>query len=386
MKKITCLIFLSILLLLGGCEKTDNLVAPSNNSNTLSKASQVDPLGNYIVVLKDGISRVPDVAADIAKQNTAAIGFVYSHSIKGFSAQMLKSKADALAKDSRVKYIEDDRLITLSPIENNAANNKGSGKPSGQEPAQVTPWGIIAVGGPVNATGKTAWIIDTGIDLSNQDLNIDVNMSANFVPRGKSSPNDGNGHGTHVAGTIAAKNNSIDVVGVAAGATVVAVRVLDNSGSGYTSWVIAGVDYVAKNGANGDVANMSLGGGPDSALDDAVLAASKNVKFAIAAGNSSAYAGNYSPARVNGSNVYTISAYASNGSWASFSNYGYPDPVDYSCPGVSVLSLKAGGGTTTMSGTSMATPHMAGLLLIGTIHTDGDVLDSQGAKEPKAHH
>ena len=387
MKKISFLLFVSILLLLGGCEKTDNIVAPSNNSNSLSKATQVDPLGNYIVVLKDDISRVPDVAADIAKQNTATIGFVYAHSIKGFSAQMLKSKADALAKDSRVKFIEEDRLITLSPIENNARNNKGGGKPSGQEPAEVIPWGITAVGGPVDATGKTAWIIDTGIDLSNPDLNVDADRSANFVPRGKSSPNDGNGHGTHVAGTIAAIDNSIDVVGVAAGATVVAVRVLDNSGSGYTSWVIAGVDYVAKNGNNGDVANMSLGGGPDSALDAAVLAASKNVKFAIAAGNSSAYAGNYSPARVESDgNVYTISAYASNGSWASFSNYGYPDPVDYSCPGVSVLSLKAGGGTTTMSGTSMAAPHMAGLLLIGAIKTDGYVKDSQGTNEPKAHH
>lgn len=386
MKKFTYLLFLSILLLLGGCEKTDNVVAPSNNSS-LSKTTQVNQLGRYIVVLKDDISRVPDVAADIAKQNTATLGYVYTHSIKGFSAQMLKTKADALAKDPRVKYIEEDRVITLSPIENNARNNKSGGKPSGQEPAQVTPWGITAVGGPVNATGKTAWIIDTGIDLSNKDLNINVNKSANFVTRGKSSPNDGNGHGTHVAGTIAAIDNSIDVVGVAAGATVVAVRVLDNSGSGYYSWVIAGVDYVAENGANGDVANMSLGGGPDSALDDAVLKASQKVKFAIAAGNSSAYAGNYSPARVESAgNVYTISAYASNGNWASFSNYGYPNPVDYSCPGVSVLSLKAGGGTTTMSGTSMATPHMAGLLLIGNIYTKGTVKDSQGVNEPMAAH
>ncbi|MEJ2618204.1 MAG: S8 family serine peptidase, partial [Ignavibacteriaceae bacterium] len=177
-----------------------------------------------------------------------------------------------------------------------------------------------------------------------------------------------------------------------AGATVVAVRVLDNSGSGYTSWVIAGVDYVGANGKSGDVANMSLGGSQDKALDDAVLGASGNVKFAIAAGNDGAYAGNYSPADVNGNNVYTVSAYGEingqlgNYAWAYWSNYGYPNPVDYSCPGVNILSLKAGGGTTTMSGTSMATPHLAGLLLLdgNNVHSDGTITDSQDKSEPRA--
>ena len=384
MKKLGCFIIVVMLILVGGCEKSDNITAPSNSQQTLSKAVQNDVAGRYIVVLNDNVSRVPDVASEMAKQNAAVVGFVYSHSIKGFSAQMTKSAADKLSKDSRVKYISVDKLITLSPGQNGGKNNHNGGSTT-QEPPQVTPWGITRVGGPGDGTGKTAWIIDTGVDLSNKDLNVDLTRSANFVPRGKDSPDDGNGHGTHVAGTIAALNNNIDVIGVAAGATVVAVRVLDNSGSGYASWVIAGIDYVGANGKSGDVANMSLGGSSYQPIDDAVTGASSKVKFAIAAGNSGAYAGNYSPAEVNGPNVYTVSAFGQGDVWASWSNWGYSNPVDYSCPGVNILSLKAGGGTTTMSGTSMATPHLAGLLLLGNITTNGYVTDSQNVDEPIAH-
>ena len=392
MKKITYLFVISILLLLGGCEKTDNVVAPSNNSTTLLKTAQNDQVGRYIVVLKDDISRVPDVAADIAKQNAATIGYVYSHSIKGFSAQMLQSKADALRNDSRVKFIEEDKLITLSPVDNNGKpSNPGGKPPKSTVTTQDTSWGVEAVGGGVTYFGTNkVWIIDTGIDISNQDLSIDRTDSRNFVTHGKDTYNDGNGHGTHVAGIIAAIDNNIGVIGVAAGATVVAVRVLDNSGSGYTSWVIAGVDYVAANGKPGDVANMSLGGSQDDALDLAVEKASANVKFAIAAGNDGSYAGNYSPADAAGNNVYTVSAYGVNNSgiyvWASWSNWGYPNPVDYSCPGVNILSLKAGGGTITMSGTSMAAPHLAGLLLLNHVYTSGYITDSDSTLEPMAHY
>lgn len=140
------------------------------------------------------------------------------------------------------------------------------------------------------------------------------------------------------------------------------------------SGVIAGVDYVAANGQPGDVANMSLGGGVSQALDDAVVAASGGgVRFALAAGNESDNANNHSPARANGPNVFTVSAFANGNTWASFSNYGNP-PIDYAEPGVSIKSTWLSGGYNTISGTSMATPHLAGILLArATPATDGVV-------------
>jgi subtilisin family serine protease len=217
-------------------------------------------------------------------------------------------------------------------------------------------------------------------------LNVDAGRSVSFVTRGKNSAKDGNGHGTHVAGTIAAIDNGIDVIGVAAGATVIAVRVLGNSGSGFYSWVIAGIDHVADNGSSGDVANMSLGGPPSQAVDAAVVAAaSKGIMFSLAAGNSSNDANNHTPARVNGDNIYTVSAIDSSDDFAWFSNYGNP-PIDWAAPGVSVLSTKKGGGTTTYSGTSMAAPHVAGLLLLGGIQSDGTASgDPDGNPDPIAH-
>jgi subtilisin family serine protease len=228
-------------------------------------------------------------------------------------------------------------------------------------------------------------VIDTGIDLDHPDLNVNNALSATFVPR-TSSANDDNGHGSHVAGTIAAINNTIGVVGVAAGAEVVAVKVLDRRGSGAYSTIIAGVDYVSANATSGDVANMSLGGPAYTELDNAVLAAAgKGIKFALAAGNESTLASTKSPARVNHANVFTVSAVGTNDAWAYFSNYGNP-PVDFAAPGVSIYSCYKGGGYTTMSGTSMASPHVAGLLLWGNVGTDGNAVgDPDGNADPIAH-
>ncbi len=232
-------------------------------------------------------------------------------------------------------------------------------------------------------------MIDTGIDYNHADLNVDTVRAANFVTRGKSSASDGNGHGTHVAGTIAAIDNGIDVVGVAAGATVVPVRVLDNSGSGFYSWVIAGIDHVAEFASPGDVANMSLGGGASTSVDNAVInAASQGVLFALAAGNDSMHAANSSPARANHPNIFTVSATDSSDNFAWFSNYGNP-PVDFAAPGVSINSTAKGGGTVVYSGTSMAAPHVAGLLLLkGTnLATDGTASnDRDNNPDPIAHY
>jgi subtilisin family serine protease len=161
--------------------------------------------------------------------------------------------------------------------------------------------------------------------------------------------------------------------------------VLDRRGSGSTSGVIAGVDYVAANASSSDVANMSLGGGISTSLDEAVLNASAHLRFVLAAGNESDDADSHSPARVNGPNVYTISAMDINDNWAYFSNYG--PSVDYCAPGYSIQSTYKNGGYATLSGTSMAAPHVCGLLLLtNNLSTDGFVNnDPDGDPDPIAH-
>jgi len=298
----------------------------------------------------------------------------YGKAIVGFAADLSSAEAQILANDPNVMTVEQDQVISIESMEGADVN---------EVMAQTVPWGITRVGGAANGTGKTAWIIDSGIDLDHPDLLVDVARSKSFVLR-VTSPDDQNGHGTHVAGTVAALNNTIGVVGVAAGAKVVAVRVLDRKGSGTTAGVIAGVDYVAANGVAGDVANMSLGGGVSTTLDAAVLNASSKVKFALAAGNETDDANNHSPARVNGVNIYTVSAMDNADKFASFSNYGNP-PVDVCAPGVSIYSCYKGGAYATLSGTSMATPHVCGLLLVG-MTTVGTVLnDPDGNPDPIAH-
>jgi subtilisin family serine protease len=380
----TVWIGLLLLIMVFGCtdQSIHSPVEPVDSFTAQSGSLQKVPDG-YIVVLRDDVRNVPDVASDMARAYGLSIGYTYSTVLNGFSATVPAARYQALQSDARVNYIEPDYIATIFQ---GPPPGKGPGGGDGGSSSQTTPWGITRVGGPVDGTGKIAWVIDTGIDLNHADLNVDANRSRNFVTRGKNSPADGNGHGTHVAGTIGAKNNTIDVVGVAANATLVAVRVLDNSGSGSYSWVIAGVDYVASAAKSGDVANMSLGGPPSTALDNAVLsAAGKGIKFSIAAGNSSADAGNYSPARVNHVNVYTIASIDSDDRFSSFSNYGMP-PVDYAAPGRGILSTKSGGGTTTLSGTSMAAPHVAGLLLVGTVKTDGNATHPpDGSNYPIAH-
>ena len=328
--------------------------------------------GSYICVFnKNAVSR--SNAQGEAKRATQAVNaqltHVYSVAIRGFSANMAPQAVERMkANNPNIAYCEQDQVITVVPITAQA-------KPGGGgtvQPPQETPWGIARVNGGGAGTFATAWIIDTGLTFDHPDLRTDMARSRSFLSR-DTSPVDQNGHGTHVAGTIAALDNSIGVIGVAPGATVVAVRVLDRRGSGTNSGVIAGVDYVAQNGRAGDVANMSLGGGVSQALDDAVVGASAGgVRFALAAGNESDNANNHSPARANGPNVYTVSAFSIGDKWASFSNYGNP-PIDFAEPGVSIKSTWLSGGYNTISGTSMATPHLAGLLLAGAIKAGGNV-------------
>lgn len=374
-----------------GCS-TDNITNLTEETAYLASATSEGPTiipGKYIVVFKEdkalnGLgAQMKGKALGIIKKHggeEAALEFVYSKAIQGFSATLSPGLYKKLSEDAEVAYIEQDFEVTISQ----------KGKPGGggtSQPPQEVPWGIARIGGAGDGTGKTAWIIDTGIDLTHPDLNVDATRGFTAFTSGRDANfNDGNGHGTHVAGTVAALNNSIGVVGVAAGAKVVPVKVLSSRGSGSNSGVIAGVDHVATYGQAGDVANMSLGGGVSTALDQAVLNASNasGVKFALAAGNESDNANNHSPARVNGSNITTVSAHDVNNNFASFSNYGNP-PVDFCAPGVSIKSTWMGGGYNTISGTSMATPHVCGLLLLGPINSRGPVNgDPDGNPDPMA--
>jgi subtilisin family serine protease len=309
----------------------------------------------------------------------AEIVNVYSAALSGVTLKMSKSAALKLSKSKDVAYVEQDRIIALAPPcgtkNGKPCPDEGGGDTGGGTGTQTTPYGITRVNGGIAYTGSNvAWIIDSGIDIDHEDLNVDASRGFNAFTSGRDAgaPDDNNGHGTHVAGTIAALDNNVGVIGVAAGATVVPVKVLDSRGSGSYSGVIAGVNHVAQYGQTGDVANMSLGGPTSKALDDAILAASAKVKFALAAGNESADANNSSPARVNGTNIYTVSAHDSSDRFASFSNYGNP-PVDYAAPGVSINSTWKNGGYNTISGTSMASPHVAGILLLGNVSSGGTV-------------
>jgi subtilisin family serine protease len=376
------------------CQSEDNLPLSDSQALELIKYQNGDIIpGKYIVTLNPtGLNLRKDMSYEdvqatmrktgssiLAKYRIAAanIEHVYGSTIEGFSVSLSDEQYAVLAKDPSVKAIEPDRIIALAP-----PPGKGPGGGGGGSTGQTIPWGITRVGGSLNYSGSgKAFILDTGIDLDHPDLNVSATLGFNAFTSGRDagSLDDGNGHGTHVAGTVAAINNSIGVVGVAAGALVIPVKVLDSRGSGSYSGVIAGVNYVGANGGN-----MSLGGPVSQALDDAVLAASSKVKFAIAAGNSSANAANYSPARVNGTNIYTVSSMAQGDKWSSFSNFGNP-PIDYCAPGSSILSTWKDGGYNTISGTSMAAPHVAGILLLGTVKSGGTVSgDPDGNPDPIA--
>jgi subtilisin family serine protease len=371
-----------------GCSTNDTPTEPASTTagdNELfarSNHGEIIP-GQYIVVLNDGIgaSRLPEIASEMAHRHAATVDHLYRHAVRGFAVRMSPADAGEMSRDPRVKSIEPDRIVRIE--QNDDVQGNGKPKGGGAPPVQETPWGVTFVGGSGDGTNKIAWIIDSGIDLDHPDLNVDLVNAANFASG--TSADDGNGHGTHVAGIVAAKNNGIGVIGVAAGATVVPVRVLGNSGSGSTSGVIAGVDYVASKASVNDVVNMSLGGSISATLDEAVRGLARlGIPVVIAAGNDDVNASTTSPARVDTANVYTISAVGTNGCIASWSNFGLI--VDYAAPGVGIKSTYKGGAYKSLSGTSMAAPHVAGLILLGPINSAGTACsDPDGTPDPLAH-
>lgn len=370
-------------LVFAGCQKEE--ISSESTTNNVSANGQTIP-GKYIVVLK---SDPQDLSLDAGPQIDYAgkqmrareqnrdllarynvkdeqIYETYVAALRGFAVNMTEADALKLKDDPSVLSVEPDRVVKLSPTEAQASNAQVGAL------AQSTPWGITRVGGAGNGVGKVAWVVDSGVDLDHPDLTVNTTRSRSFLPN-ISSADDGNGHGTHVAGTIGAKNNSVGVIGVAAGATIISCRVLDDSGSGQFSYSISAFDYIAANGKSGDAVNYSVGPQgryTSTALDNAVKnVAAKGIRFAMAAGNSSDDVLYYSPSRIRYTNVYVVSATDRNDAFASFSNFGAT--VTNAEPGVSIYSTYSNGRYATLSGTSMASPHAAGLLLLGSIRNGG---------------
>ncbi len=313
----------------------------------------------YIIILNDDANPW-SVANEMAQERGLSVSHVYGTAVNGFSAIVPRGQLDNILSDSRVNYIEQDSIVSIFKKPSGTPGKGGNDGGSSTSPPQVIPTGITRIGGPLSGSvNVNVAVIDTGIDPSHPDLNVVDGI--NFAKGNKWS--DGNGHGTHVAGTIAALDNDIGVIGVAPGANLYAVKVLDNRGSGFMSDVIRGVDWVAANADMIDVANMSLGGSTSSTLNAAVKnAVSAGVVFVVAAGNNGGDACLKSPA--SAPNAITVSALddrdgiSNNDPFASFSNYG--DCVDMIAPGVLILSTWKDGGYNTISGTSMASPHVAG--------------------------
>ncbi|MFJ2772267.1 S8 family peptidase [Streptomyces sp. NPDC087300] len=320
---------------------------------TVIAAGSADAVkGSYLVTLKDGsgLKAATSQGKDLIAEYGGSVKKTYKSALNGFAAGGLTAKeARRLAADPAVASVEQDQRLHATATQSNA------------------PWGLDRIDQaklPLSGTytypdsaggGVTAYVIDTGVRITHTEISGRAVNGYDAVD-GDNTAQDGNGHGTHVATTIAGKT-----YGVAKKAKIVAVRVLDNNGSGTTAGVVAGIDWVTNNHAAGApaVANMSLGGGASTTLDNAVKKSiADGVTYAVAAGNENTNAGNSSPARVPA--AITVGATSNTDARASFSNYG--SILDIFAPGV---NIKAGWNTSdtatnTISGTSMATPHVAG--------------------------
>ena len=323
------------------------------------------------MVLKDDTADVPAVAADHARAHGVGLRYLYSHALKGYSAVIPPQRLAHVQSDPRVLFVSVDQPVSAF--------------------AQTVPTGISrieATSSPApSASGIAVAVIDTG-----SGSHTDLNVVGGFNCSTGTSYNDGNGHGTHVAGTIGAKDNGAGVIGVLPGVQIYSVRVLNNAGSGSWSSVACGIDWVTANAASKGikVANMSLGGsGSDDgncgnsnadALHKAICASvAAGVTYVVAAGNDKANFAGFVPAAYN--EVLTVTAIADfNGqagggaaatcrsdvddTAADFSNFATVGSLDadhsIAAPGVCILSTWKGGGYKTISGTSMATPHVTG--------------------------
>jgi len=341
--------------------------------------------GQYIVVLKDGVKDIDLAESDLEKKHGGVHLASYRYVLKGFAANLSSENAEKMKADPRVAFVVLDREVNILGL----VEKTGRGT---VPPAQVIPTGVRRMGTALSTAkgaGITVAVIDTGIDLSHPDLKANIlNSGVSCIRR--TTSNDDNGHGTHVAGTIAGIDNGIGVKGVAPQAKLIPVKVLDRNGSGTWSSVICGLDWVTAHASqyNIKVANMSLGGGGTSddncgntnndPLHQAICRSrDAGVTYIVAAGNENASVTGSVPAGYNDA-VITVSAladsdglagglgsatsYGPDDTFASFSNFG--STVDLGAPGVNILSTWKGGAYATLSGTSMATPHVSGAVTL----------------------
>ncbi|WP_406197711.1 MULTISPECIES: S8 family peptidase [unclassified Streptomyces] len=304
---------------------------------------------SYIVTLKADHARSSSKAGrTLVEGYGAGIERTYKKALNGYAIEASEAEAKALAADPAVASVVQNRTFSIDATQTNPPS-----------------WGLDRIDQknlPLNSSytypdsagqGVTAYVIDTGVRITHSDFGGRASYGYDAIDNDNTAQ-DGHGHGTHVAGTVAG-----NAYGVAKKAKVVGVRVLNNSGSGTTAQVVAGIDWVAQNAVKPAVANMSLGGGADTALDTAVRnAIASGITFAVAAGNETTDASTRSPARVT--EAITVGATTSTDAKASYSNYG--SVLDLFAPGSSITSTwnSSDSATNTISGTSMASPHVAG--------------------------
>ncbi|MFF7556203.1 S8 family peptidase [Streptomyces olivaceus] len=323
--------------------------APAEGT-VLAAGSPTAVKDSYLVTLEKGagLKAASGAGKDLVEEYGGTVRRTFGSALNGYSATLSAAEARRLAADPAVASVEQDQRVRLTDTTQSNA-----------------PWGLDRIDQtslPLSGTytypdsageGVTAYVIDTGVRVTHQEISDRASYGYDAVD-GDTTASDGNGHGTHVATTIAGTT-----YGVAKKAEVVAVRVLDNNGSGTTAGVIAGIDWVTANHSGPSVANLSLGGGASTTLDNAVRASiASGVTYAVAAGNSAANASSYSPARVT--EALTVGATTNTDARASYSNYGAV--LDLFAPGSSITAGWNTGdtATNTISGTSMATPHVAG--------------------------